>query len=193
MANNKSPFEDFFVDILFNIKDNFRKHDKYLNVALVLAITPLPFLGIIALIISLLGFYLNSKNKFEIDEKSRLLTIAILASLNIAFTLAVASNTFNLYNYVFEYFYGIIVSINSYFFTLFNLSPNFIRVYVSGNVKEVGEIIIPQGSSLVQALARAGGKEILSGDIEFIRFDKYSSKLISLFAKSSLIFNLTSN
>ena len=86
MANNKSPFEDFFVDILFNIKDNFRKHDKYLNVALVLAITPLPFLGIIALIISLLGFYLNSKNKFEIDEKSRLLTIAILASLNIAFT-----------------------------------------------------------------------------------------------------------
>lgn len=126
MANNKSPFEDFFVDILFNIKNNFRKHDKYLNVALVLAITPLPFLGIIALIISLLGFYLNSKNKFEIDEKSRLLTIAILASLNIAFTLAVASNTFNLYNYVFEYFYGIIISINSYFFTLFNLSPNFI-------------------------------------------------------------------
>ena len=56
----------------------------------------------------------------------------------------------------------------------YNLSPNFIRVYVSGNVKKVGEIIIPQGSSLVQALARAGGKEILSGDIEFIRFDKYS-------------------
>ncbi len=56
----------------------------------------------------------------------------------------------------------------------YNLSPNFIRVYVSGNVKKVGEIIIPQGSSLVQALARAGGKEILSGDVEFIRFDKYS-------------------
>ena len=56
----------------------------------------------------------------------------------------------------------------------YNLSPNFIRVYVSGNVKQVGEIIIPQGSSLVQAVARAGGKEILSGDVEFIRFDKYS-------------------
>lgn len=56
----------------------------------------------------------------------------------------------------------------------YNLSPDNIRVFVSGNVKNPGEIVIPQGSSLVQALARSGGKEILSGDIEFIRFDRYS-------------------
>lgn len=56
----------------------------------------------------------------------------------------------------------------------FNLNPSKIRIYVSGNVKNTGEIIIPQGSSLNQALARTGGKEILSGDIEFIRFDKNS-------------------
>lgn len=56
----------------------------------------------------------------------------------------------------------------------YNLSPNFIRVYLSGNIKKPGEIIIPQGSSLVQAIARAGGKEVLSGDVEFIRFDRYS-------------------
>ena len=40
----------------------------------------------------------------------------------------------------------------------YNLSPDNIRVFVSGNVKKPGEIVIPQGSSLVQALARSGGK-----------------------------------
>ena len=114
MANNKSPFEDFFVDLLFNIRNSFNKHDKYLNVALILAITPLPFFGSIAILIASLGFYLNSKNKFAIDEKPRLYVITVLGVINTIITLAVA---FNVYNYVFEYFYGIMLSVNSYFFT----------------------------------------------------------------------------
>lgn len=51
-----------------------------------------------------------------------------------------------------------------------NISPDFTTVYVSGEVKNPGRIVIPQGSSLNQAIALAGGKEFLSGRIEFLRF-----------------------
>ena len=47
-------------------------------------------------------------------------------------------------------------------------------VFVSGRVKS-GSIILPQGSSLNQALA-AGGPKIVRGKVEFIRFKKVNSK-----------------
>ena len=52
-----------------------------------------------------------------------------------------------------------------------NLSPDFVEVFVSGRVKEPGVQILPQGSSLNQAIASAGGPKLLRGSIEFLRFD----------------------
>ena len=51
-----------------------------------------------------------------------------------------------------------------------NLSPDFIEVYVSGRVKEPGARSIPQGSTLNQAIASAGGAKLLRGQVEFLRF-----------------------
>ena len=51
-----------------------------------------------------------------------------------------------------------------------NISPQSIPVYVTGKVATPGRIIVPQGSGLNQAVALAGGKDFLSGDIKFLRF-----------------------
>ena len=51
-----------------------------------------------------------------------------------------------------------------------NLSPENIGVYVTGNVKKPGFTVLPQGSSLYEAIASAGGRIPLTGNIEFIRF-----------------------
>lgn len=51
-----------------------------------------------------------------------------------------------------------------------NLSPNKVSVFVSGRVINSGRIILPQGSSLNQALSAAGGPKVLRGKVEFIRF-----------------------
>ena len=53
-----------------------------------------------------------------------------------------------------------------------NLSPDRIEVFVSGRVKAPGTVIVPQGSSLNQALMAAGGLQLLRGPVEFIRFTK---------------------
>ena len=53
-----------------------------------------------------------------------------------------------------------------------NLTPEFMQAYVTGRVKEVGPVILPQGSSLVHAVDLAGGTEILHGKVEFIRFTR---------------------
>jgi len=52
-----------------------------------------------------------------------------------------------------------------------NISPEFITVYVSGNVFNSGSIVLKQGSSLLQAIASAGGKKNLSGNVAFLRFN----------------------
>ena len=52
-----------------------------------------------------------------------------------------------------------------------NLSPELVEVYVSGHVISPGPVVIPHGSGLTQALAMSGGKRILSGNIEFLRFN----------------------
>ena len=51
-----------------------------------------------------------------------------------------------------------------------NLSPDFIEVFVSGRVKEPGPQQLPQGASLNQAIASAGGPKLLRGKVEFLRF-----------------------
>jgi len=51
-----------------------------------------------------------------------------------------------------------------------NLSPDFIQVYVSGRVKDPGPQSLPQGATLNQAIASAGGAKLLRGQVEFLRF-----------------------
>lgn len=53
-----------------------------------------------------------------------------------------------------------------------NLSPDFLEVYVSGRVREPGPKTLPQGATLDQALASAGGQKLLRGRVEFIRFNR---------------------
>ncbi|KZR90602.1 polysaccharide biosynthesis/export family protein [Synechococcus sp. MIT S9508] len=53
-----------------------------------------------------------------------------------------------------------------------NLSPDFIQVFVTGRVNEPGSKVLPQGASLDQALASAGGQKILRGRVEFVRFNR---------------------
>ena len=56
-----------------------------------------------------------------------------------------------------------------------NLSPDFIEVFVSGRVKEPGPQRLPQGASLNQAIASAGGPKLLRGRVEFLRFTQEGS------------------
>ena len=61
-----------------------------------------------------------------------------------------------------------------------NLSPDIMTVFVTGNVVRQGPIKISKGSSLIQAIATSGGKKLLTGNIEFLRFnDDGSSKFDS--------------
>lgn len=52
-----------------------------------------------------------------------------------------------------------------------NLSPEIMTVYVTGNVVSGGPLKISKGSSLIQAIASSGGKKMLTGNIEFLRFN----------------------
>ena len=56
-----------------------------------------------------------------------------------------------------------------------NLSPAFLQVFVTGRVREPGPKVLPQGASLDQALAAAGGQKLLRGQVEFIRFNSDGS------------------
>lgn len=53
-----------------------------------------------------------------------------------------------------------------------NLSPDFLQVFVTGRVRDPGPKVLPQGASLDQALASAGGQKLLRGRVEFIRFNR---------------------
>ena len=56
-----------------------------------------------------------------------------------------------------------------------NLSPDFFLVYVTGRVRDPGPKVLPQGASLDQAIAAAGGQKLLRGQVEFIRFNRDGS------------------
>ena len=45
-------------------------------------------------------------------------------------------------------------------------------MYVSGRVVSPGGVTLPQGSALNQAINLAGGKRLLKGKVEFIRFTR---------------------
>jgi len=52
-----------------------------------------------------------------------------------------------------------------------NISPDFITVYITGNLYGTkGAVQVKRGTSLIQAIASNGGKRILTGNVEFIRF-----------------------
>ena len=51
-----------------------------------------------------------------------------------------------------------------------NINPQFLEVFVSGRVKKPGPQILPQASTLNQAIISAGGTKILKGKVEFVRF-----------------------
>lgn len=53
-----------------------------------------------------------------------------------------------------------------------NISPESIRIYVNGNIKKPGSMVLPQNSSLYEAIAAAGGEVIYPGKIEFLRFNE---------------------
>ena len=53
-----------------------------------------------------------------------------------------------------------------------NLTPDFIRVYINGNIPKPGVFRLNQGSSLLEGIATAGGKNPYSGKVEFIRFNE---------------------
>ncbi|MDA7434749.1 polysaccharide export protein [Synechococcus sp. AH-601-J22] len=63
-----------------------------------------------------------------------------------------------------------------------NLSPDFLKVFVSGRVKEPGLQQLPQGASLNQAIASAGGPKLLRGRVEFLRFNREGSTDRRVFA-----------
>ena len=53
-----------------------------------------------------------------------------------------------------------------------NLNPQFMRVFVLGRVNLPGEVILPQGSTLNQAISMAGGTKPIRGKVEFVRFEQ---------------------
>lgn len=70
-----------------------------------------------------------------------------------------------------------------------NLNPLNVSVFVSGKVKSAGFQTIPKGSGLNQAIAMSGGKDLVSGKIEFIRFlrnGEIDKRVISYNKNSSL-------
>ena len=56
-----------------------------------------------------------------------------------------------------------------------NLSSENVIVFVSGNVESRGITKIKRGSGLVQAITLRGGTKLLSGNVEFIRFNDNGS------------------
>ena len=53
-----------------------------------------------------------------------------------------------------------------------NINPKTIKVIISRNIENPSMIEVPTGSGVIQAINIAGGKKLLSGKIEFLRFDK---------------------
>ena len=63
-----------------------------------------------------------------------------------------------------------------------NLTPNEVTVFLTGNVVNSGKIVLNKGASLVQAIASGGGKKMMTGNIEFIRFNSDGSFVKKKFA-----------
>lgn len=51
-----------------------------------------------------------------------------------------------------------------------NLNPDNFIVFIGGKVETPGQTIVPKGAGLNQAIEMAGGKKLLTGKVEFLRF-----------------------
>lgn len=51
-----------------------------------------------------------------------------------------------------------------------SINPDEITVYVTGNVEKPGPFLLKKGSTLLQAISSTGGKKLMTGNIEFLRF-----------------------
>ena len=65
-----------------------------------------------------------------------------------------------------------------------NLSPDFMKVFVDGRVNKPGEVTLRQGSALNQAIAAAGGVELLRGSIRFLRLESSGRVIDKTFSYS---------
>ena len=80
-----------------------------------------------------------------------------------------------------------------------NLTPDEIIIYVNGNVQKTGSIMVKSGTSLLEAIAYAGGRKTFSGNIQFIRLSnksktkkkiiKYNEKSIKGSSKNPILIN----
>ena len=69
-----------------------------------------------------------------------------------------------------------------------NLTPDFIRVYINGNIPRLGVFKLNQGSSLLEGIATAGGKKAYSGKVgSEVRFNNKGGT-----KKEIIVFNLIS-
>jgi len=50
-----------------------------------------------------------------------------------------------------------------------NLNPREVEIFITGNVRKPGRVLLRQNSSLMEGIMAAGGKKDSSGNIEFIR------------------------
>jgi len=53
-----------------------------------------------------------------------------------------------------------------------NITQDFLTVFISGNIVKGGPITLPRGAGLNQAISLAGGKKLLTGRVEFLRYDE---------------------
>ena len=66
-----------------------------------------------------------------------------------------------------------------------NMSPKSIEVFIFGRVNRPGSIIIPQGSTLNQAIAASGGLKLLRGSVEFLRLKRNGTSDFRRFSYNS--------
>ncbi len=62
-----------------------------------------------------------------------------------------------------------------------NLTPDKIIIYISGNVRNPGQKLLPQGVTLSQAIATAGGESYFTGKIKHLRFDEMGNTEKNIF------------
>ncbi len=68
-----------------------------------------------------------------------------------------------------------------------NINPDNLIVFLGGKVLKPGQIIVPKGSGLNQAIELGGGKQLLTGRVEFLRFqsDGLTDKRIFSYNKNA--------
>ncbi|MDI9347590.1 MAG: hypothetical protein QM538_03720 [Methylacidiphilales bacterium] len=78
----RSPFEHSVSGISKQVGSFFRKHDAYLNIALLLCFVPIPLAGLLAFIIGVVGALYQAQNLFPTNERLYISVILFLAIVN---------------------------------------------------------------------------------------------------------------